>query len=298
MFPRLLLLILAATPLAAQSRDCDGHFTQLVVPSGFCVHVFADSVGPVRQVIVHPTGQVIAALNEAPGMVVLRDFDGDGHADQVVRFGPGMPGTGVAWRAGWLYFAADAGVVRYRWPASATAPDPKPEWIVRNLPTGGTTSAKGIAVGTDGMVYVSIAAATDNCQVLDRAARIYRAMALSRPDAAGRCLALLAAGRLRWRMAHGAVRHRAPERRGDRGRPEYRASLWVAATQGRDYLNREWGLPDSTSANQPAEMLVQVVENGDYGWPYCQGDWTRLNLPPLGRAPEYLNQGGPGLTAR
>ena len=101
-------------PLTAQSRDCDGYFTPLVVPSGSCVRVFADTVGPVRQVIVHPSGQVVAALNEAPGLVRLSDLDNDGHADRIIRFGPGQGGSGVAWRAGWLYFAADSGVIRYR----------------------------------------------------------------------------------------------------------------------------------------------------------------------------------------
>ena len=61
--------------------------------------------------------------------------------------------------------------------------------------------------------------------------------------------------------------------------------LW-AATQGRDALNRMWKWPDSLSANQPAEMLEQIVENGDYGWPYCQGNWTREHTV-LMSAPEY-----------
>ncbi len=129
-------LPLISAPLSGQSFDCDGHFTQLVVPAGFCVRVFAESIGAVRQVIIHPTGQVVAALNELRrAWISDRGNSGpDGRADQVVRFGPGVQGTGVTWRDGWLYFAADIGVIRYRWPAKAEAPDiAVPKWIAEGV---------------------------------------------------------------------------------------------------------------------------------------------------------------------
>lgn len=283
-------LLLLASPLAAQSRDCDGHFTQLVVPTGFCVRVFADSVGAVRQVVVHPSGQVVAALNESPGLIRLRDTNGDGRADQVVRFGPHEGGTGVTWRAGWLYFAADGGVVRYRWPENAEAPDTTEEWIARKLPVGNYGSAhtmKGIAVGTDGMVYLSIGSATDNCQVQDRAERSVGRYPCSELDTRAGIWRFSPPTRLQgpWGMQRFATGLRNAEALAfdpNTGR------LW-GATHGRDYLNRVWGWPDSLSANQPAEMLELISENGDYGWPYCYGNWTR-QVTKLARSPDYANQ--------
>jgi glucose/arabinose dehydrogenase len=292
---RYLSLVVAAQlsvagSIAAQSLDCNGHFSQLMVPTGFCVRIFADTVGPVRQVLVHPTGQIVAALNESPGLVRLLDTNGDGHADEAIRFGPGLPGTGIAWRAGWLYFAADAAVIRYRWPANATAPDSVGEWIAQNLPVGTYGSAhtmKGIAVGTDGMVYVSYGSATDNCQSQDRVksspgqwpcaeletrAGIWRFAPPAKPG--GEWTAKRFATGLR--NAEAIAIDPANRR------------LWTAV-QGRDFLNREWGWPDTLSANQPAEMLEQLVEDGDYGWPYCQGNWTRT-LTALVKAPEYGKQ--------
>ena len=286
------LLLLIAAPLTAQSLDCDGRFTQLVVPTGFCVRVFAESIGAVRHVLVHPSGQVVAALNEGPGLVRLRATTAGGRADQIVRFGPGERGTGVAWRAGWLYFAADSGIVRYRWPATAEAPDPKGEWTVRGLPVGLFGSAhtmKGIAVGTDGIVYLSIGSETDNCQIQDR-----------NPKSPGRwpCSELVRrAGIWRfspptesggaWEMQRFATGLRNAEALAV---DPITGRVW-AATHGRDFLNRIWDWPDSISANQPAEMLDQIVQDADYGWPYCQGNWTR-RLTTLIRTPEYANQAG------
>jgi glucose/arabinose dehydrogenase len=286
------LLVLLAAPLGGQSRDCDGHFIQLVVPSGFCVRTFAESVGAVRQVLVHPSGQVVAALDEAPGLVRLRASTVGGRADQIVRFGPGQRGTGVAWRAGWLYFAADSGIVRYRWPAKADAPDAKGEWIARGLPVGYYGSAhtmKGVAVGTDGMVYLSIGSETDNCQVQDRAAKSpgrFPCAELERRAGVWRFTPPADAGGA-WLMQRFATGLRNAEALAIDPSTD---RLW-AATHGRDFLNHGWGWPDSLSANQPAEMLEQVVQNGDYGWPYCQGNWER-QATTLIRAPDYGTQAG------
>src|SRR5689334_8576691 len=102
-----LCLILAGGKISAQARNCDGFITPLVVPSGHCVRLLADSLGPVRHIIIHPSGWIVVALNKEPGLVRFKDTNGDGRIDQIVRFGPGLPGTGLVWRAGWLYFAAD-----------------------------------------------------------------------------------------------------------------------------------------------------------------------------------------------
>lgn len=289
--PALLTLFLAV-PLAGQSVDCQGRTTSLVVPAGFCVRTFAESIGPVRHVLVHPSGQIVAALNEAPGLVRLRATTAGERADQVIRFGPGQRGTSVAWRAGWLYFAADSGIVRYRWPARSEVPDTKGEWIARGLPVGVVGSAhtmKGIAIGADGMVYLSIGSESDNCQVRDRAPRSpgrwpcaeleYRAGVWRfSPPAVARGPWVMQRFVTGLRNAEALAIDPATDR------------LW-AATQGRDFLNRVWGWSDSLSASQPAEMLELLVQNSDYGWPYCQGKWTR-QLTTLVRAPDYADQVG------
>jgi glucose/arabinose dehydrogenase len=64
-------------------------------------------------------------------------------------------------------------------------------------------------------------------------------------------------------------------------------TLW-AAINGRDQLADNWGFSDEVNANNPAEELVRVEQNGDYGWPYCyySNQYKKKVL-----APEYGGDG-------
>lgn len=291
----LLSLVLLATPLAAQGRDCDGYLTPLVVPAGFCVRPFAEKVGPVRHLVVHPTGVVIAATKLPPGLVSLADTSGDGQADVVTRFGPGEGGTGVAWRAGWLYFAADIGIYRIPWPATSRAPTGVGEWIVERLPAGGSGWAhymKGIVAAADGALYVSIGSSSDNCQAGGAEGAIRIPGQWPCPELTTRAgiwrFVPPATGKAAWvgsRYATGLRNAMAMAQDHATG------TLW-ALTHGRDFLNRTWGVSDEESADQPAELLVRVVAGADFGWPYCMGRW-RFNAPTtLVVAPDYASQAG------
>jgi glucose/arabinose dehydrogenase len=283
----LFLAVVLAAPLEAQGRDCDGYLTPLAVPDGFCVREFARGLGPVRHLVALPSGVVVAATLNAPGLLRLGDRDRDGVADSVVRFGPGMGGTGVAWAGGWLYFAADSALYRVAWPATATQPAGAFQRISGELPVGKYGSAhtmKGVTVDREGAVYVSIGSETDNCQVHDR-----------EPKSPGRwpCQEL--------ETRAGVWRFLPPARGGEPWTSERFATglrnaealatdpntnrIW-SLTQGRDFLNRTWGWSDEESAEQPAEMLEQLVQGGDYGWPYCHGYWER-DRTILVRSPEY-----------
>lgn len=287
------LLLLLALPLSAQGRDCDGYLTPLVVPAGFCVRPFAEKVGPVRHLVVHPTGVVIAATKLAPGLVALSDTSGDGVADVVTRFGPGEGGTGLAWRAGFLYFAADIGVFRLPWPATSRVPTGAGEWIIERLPAGGGGYAhymKGIVAATDGSLLVSIGSASDNCQAtageydtrvpgqwpcpeLSTRAGIWRFV----PPASGK--GPWVGSRYATGLRNAMAMTQDPVTR----------SVW-ALSHGRDFLNRYWGASDEESADQPGEVLVRLASGADFGWPYCMARW-RPNAPTvLMVAPEYASQ--------
>ena len=82
----LFLATLFAAPLPGQGRDCDGYLTMLVVPTGYCVRVFADKVRPVRHLVVLPNGTLVAGMLAGGGLVRLRDANGDGTADDIVPF--------------------------------------------------------------------------------------------------------------------------------------------------------------------------------------------------------------------
>lgn len=285
------LLVALAAPLAGQGIDCDGYLTSLAVPQGFCVRVFAQRVGAVRHAVVHPTGVLVAATRLKPGLLRLEDRDGDGRADTTVAFGPGVGGSGVTWRDGWLYFASEDAIYRYRWPASARAPEGEPELAVSGLPRSGAGwahNAKGIAVGKDGSLYVSFGSASDNCQVdpeipapgkfpcpdLQTRAGVWRLT--PPPSGKGEWTRTRLATGLRNAMAIGV---------------DPRSNRVWAVSHGRDFLNRFWGWSNAESAMQPAEILAEILLGTDFGWPYCMGRYTPTGTTLI-RAPEYQNATG------
>src|SRR5262245_62721984 len=104
-----------AIPRAAP-RDpaCEPNNAGLTVPKGFCVTIFADSVGRPRQIVVAPNGDVFVALSNSGrgaqarkgGILGLRDTNGDGKADTRVQSGENG-GNGIALRGNYMYFSPD-----------------------------------------------------------------------------------------------------------------------------------------------------------------------------------------------
>ena len=108
-----------AARAAAKAAACAGDNGGITLSPGFCATVFADNVGNVRHLVVAPDGVVYAntwsgtyyfGAKTPPGgfLIALRDTHGDGHADQITRFGPGKAdgvagGTGIALYHGALY---------------------------------------------------------------------------------------------------------------------------------------------------------------------------------------------------
>src|SRR5688572_12484188 len=97
---------------------CDPGNGGLTLPTGFCASVVADNLGSARHLAVSPRGDLYVMLRRAaqeggPGVIALRDGDGDGRFEQQERFGPGLTGTEIAWRNDALYIGADTRLVRY-----------------------------------------------------------------------------------------------------------------------------------------------------------------------------------------
>ncbi|MEP6590215.1 MAG: PQQ-dependent sugar dehydrogenase [Gemmatimonadota bacterium] len=285
MLKRLLPLLCCAAPLAGQGVDCDGFLTRMAVAPGFCVRAFATQVGDVRHLVVHPSGVVVAATRSPPGLLRLEDTDQDGRADASVRFGPGEGGSGVAWRDGWLYFATDNAIYRYRWPAASRAPDTLSELVAEGLPESGNGyahNAKGIAFGRDGALYVSVGSATDNCQVDEDIAQPGRFPCPDLLKRAGVWRLAPSPGATTWARVQVATGLRNAMAIGvDPGS----GRVW-GITHGRDFLGKLWSWSATESAMQPAELLVEIKPGTDFGWPYCMGYYqpAQTKLVP---APEY-----------
>ena len=170
---RTFLLTAAAlllAPIPAAKPVCAPDNAGLTLAPGFCALVVADSLGPARHLVALDNGDLIVAVRGARGGVrLLRDTSGDGRADVIRAFGP-AGGTGIAYAAGYLYFGTDDAVLRWSWRPGQLEPSGNPDTVVKNLTNRRQHSAKGIAIGSDGMLYVNIGAPSNSCQVQDRSA--------------------------------------------------------------------------------------------------------------------------------
>lgn len=290
---RALMVVLILAPLTtgvAQQRApaCRPDNAELKLPTGFCALVVAEGVSGARHIAVRENGDIFVA--GSAGVTVLRDTTGDGVADVRQAFGPGGSGNGIALKGEWVYFAPNAGVVRYRVPVGSLQPAGGPDTIVTGLPTGGHTN-KSVAIGPDGAVYVNVGSRTNSCQQADR-----------QPASPGNdpCTELETRAGI-WRFD--ADRKGQAQADGKRFATGMRNTVALfsragdnqlfAAVHGRDGLFQQWGklYNEEQSAELPAEILVHLRDGDDYGWPYCYFD------PVQGKNilnPEY---GGDGMQA-
>src|SRR3954471_8380187 len=79
------------TVAAAGLRACDPDNGGLKLPQGFCALVAADNLGAARHMVVMPNGDLYVTTQvnpgRQPGVVGLRDTNGDGKMDVTEHFG-------------------------------------------------------------------------------------------------------------------------------------------------------------------------------------------------------------------
>jgi glucose/arabinose dehydrogenase len=257
---------------AAVDPACEPNNAGLTVPKGFCVTIFADSVGRPRQIVVAPNGDVFVALSNSGrgaqarkgGILGLRDTNRDGKADTRVQSGENG-GNGIALRGNYVYFSPDDAVLRYGYRAGELALAPAPDTLVRELPIGGH-SAKSVVLGRGNEVLVNIGSATNSCQERDRIEGVKGNDPCTELETrAG--IWQFDATKLNQRQADGAryatgLRNTVAMTVGPDG------SLY-GATHGRDGLTEQWGMDADYGSENPAEIVSRISRGDDYGWPYC-----------------------------
>ena len=273
--------------LGQQAPASCSRSSGLVLPDGFCAIVVAESLGRIRQVTVLPNGDVITASRGAEGgLVLLRDTTGDGRAD-LRRTIHGEGGTGVQWHDGWLYFAPEWQVVRWRWEPGTLEPGGAPEVIVDGLPTGGHGAKTFTFLGGDSLI-VNIGSQTNSCQREDRGYRSPGHDPCTELETrAG--LWLFSASTPGQKQSSGS-RFATGLRNAMALAVEPETGHLFAAPHGRDQLTQNWGYSEALGAELPAEEFMQVNPGDDFGWPYCYYDQQQRRRV---LAPEY---GGDGKT--
>jgi glucose/arabinose dehydrogenase len=286
LLPLLVAVTLGAGALAAQRPPaCAPDNAGLELPAGFCALLVGEDLGNVRHIAVAPNGDVFAAVVGAKGgLWLLRDTTGDGRADLSRRIVE-TAGTGIVLAPDAVYFAPNDRVLRFPWKPGALEPSGPADTIVSGLPTGGH-SAKGIALGQGGALFVTFGSLSNSCQVANRQSgspghapctELEQRAGIWRFDAR-KTGQTVADGR---RYATGLRNPMALTIQPGTG-------LLFTATHGRDQLTENWSFPAEEGRENPAEEFGPVAEGADYGWPYCYFD------PRQGQKVQSPEYGGDG----
>ena len=224
-----------------ERRDFSAQrLSQLKVPEGFQVTAFATGLGNVRMLVQADDGTVYVTRRQEGDVLALNDDNGDHQADRIRTVASGMPNlNGIALRENRLYLAP---------PTQVLVADIQPDGnvastsvFVDGLPEGGQHPNRTIAFGPDGKFYITVGSTCNECKEPN-------------PD-------------------HAAIHRTNAD---GSGRMIYAKGL--RNTIGFDWhpTTRElWGMDHGTDwrgDNNPPEELNQIVENGNYGWPWCFGD--------------------------
>jgi len=210
---------------------------RLVLPPGFKISVFADNLDEPRRMLLAPNGDVILSEPGAGKILILRDANHDGVAEQRFTFASNLNGPyGLALHEGWLYVGNEDAVVRFPYSPGATNATRPPQRLAP-LPPGGH-STRGVIFNRNGTkMYVSIGSESNvnSGEPPERAAIVE-----FNPDGSGK--RIFASGLrnpvgMAWEPLTG--------------------SLWSAVNE-RDSLGDDL-VPD---------YITEVRDGGFYGWPW------------------------------
>ena len=258
----------------------------LKLQSGFTAITIVDSLARNRHLVVNSNGDIyvkLARLENGKGILVLREKQG-GRAEVVKGFA-NYPGTGIAFKNGYLYSSSDSVVYRYKLNESGEVITPDaPEIIVKGLVARRSHNTKSLALDNAGNIYVNVGAPSNSCQVEDRAMGSKGKDPCPILDSAGG-IWQFKAGKLNQTYADG-IRY-ATGTRNIVGLDWNNTTNELYAMQhGRDNFYQNWPeLYDSVeSAELPAEEFLLVSKGSNFGWPYCYYDQIQKKKV---LAPEY-----------
>lgn len=233
-----------------------GQVTELQVPDGFIVDIFATGLNGPRFMAVGPDGVLYVADRSNGRIVALPDNDGDGKADAVRIFAEGLNNPhSLVYHEGAWYIGVPTGVVRVV-DSDGNGIADSMTTLIDNYPITGH-STRTVMFLPDGRLAVSVGSSCNVCQEEDArraAVLVYDApTSLEATSLTGE--QVFAHG---LRNAVGLAIH--PET-GD---------LW-ATNNGRDLLGDDL----------PPETVYIVQEGANYGWPVCHSG--RLIDPDYGK---------------
>lgn len=279
---------------SAQSKPAKLKFAAnnggITLPAGFKAIVVADNLGTARHIAVRSNGDIYVALQNkrhGGGIVAMKDTNGDGVADVIKFFGK-SGGNGIAIHDGYLYFAPDTAVWRYKLTKGQLVPTGKPEHIVIGLPHRGDHHTKSITFDQDGHMFVDIGSPSNDCQERERSKGVPGIDPCTQLDTRAGVWEF-DANKLGQRQEN--AHHYATGIRNGVGITwNNKVNKLYVVQNGRDQLYQLW--PQYFNAKQsselPAEEFMLVKDGSNFGWPYAYYDqFQHKNV----LAPEYGGNG-------
>jgi len=296
---------------AAALPACDPDNGGITLPQGFCATVVAEGISYARHIAIADNGDIYVGsrnggpgrgragaepLPAQPGVVAMRDTNGDGKMDVTETFGDKSTNA-VVLHNGYLYIGHTTGIERFKMTPGQLKPAGAADTIVEGLPPSNPHQDKGIAFDGRGGVYINVGAPSNTCQ-----GTMNNGVFQARDRAAGvpgvdPCPLLETAGGI-WKFDENKLHQKQSDgTRYATGMRQMPGIVWhdaalYAAMNGRDQIDVNWPANFNATDNdtRPSEMLDQVDPNSNFGWPYCFHDYVANKLV---LNPEY---GGDGKT--
>src|SRR5437868_2344442 len=156
------LLLLPTVLLAAScARSANVDVSQLHVPEGFKIEIFASTGTKPRFMAFSPGGTLLATSQEDGVVVAMPDPSHSGHAARVVNVLEDLNAPhGIAFHSGKLYIAETDKLIRYDWDeANLKATNPQK---LADLPRGGGHITRTV-IFANGKLYVSAGSSCNVC---------------------------------------------------------------------------------------------------------------------------------------
>ena len=274
----------------------------LFLPGNFVALVVVDSIGPARHLAVNDNGDIYVKLRYSKkgtgGNIALRDINGDGKADSIVRFGDydntGSLANAMRIHNGYLYYASELVIYRNKLTPGELVPRSEMEIVLTDDHTHGAHwhITKPMAFDDKGNMFVPFGAPSNACQDLIRTPG-------GTPGVAGLdpCPELQEHAGI-WQFdANKIGLTQRDGRKFATGIRSVVAMDWNRADKnlyvvmhGRDDLHMLW--PDKftpwQSAILPSEEFLRVKSGDDFGWPYSYYDQVQKKHV---LSPEYGGDG-------
>ena len=257
----------AASHAAATSATCKGRLPSAnpwVSDRRLCVYVFADHVGPARQMAFAPNGDLFVNNGQ---VTVLWDADGDGASDARERAtfatAPAiLHGLAFAPDARFVYASSDTRVYRFAYSRGSRRSAARAQLVVRDMPAGGH-GTRTLAFDSKGRLLVSVGSAGNVDAVQrqwDTRSQVRRFALPSVIPSAG--------------LDYASGQVIASGMRNEVGLfVDARDRIW-GVENGRDNLYDDQ-LGGDIHTDNPAEEINLIDDQGShfYGYPFCWSEW-------------------------